>query len=585
MKEQQVDSSKQGNRVDLTKGGQDILFIVFDLIWQTSPHTLGALALVSQQFHCLATYIRHRSIVLDLSLHKILTSHERLQYARNNQLLPAIRRLEVKDTDESPQNQCFNEDEALITTRAQFQELAAQYQELVALMSDLLPHMSGLKDLIWSSSHYYSDMAPQSIFQALRLCPKIRLHTNIICTPRFSPNPNQFQGSANLYKLYIDFQYLEDRSFTKFTKPLKQLLLSSHGIRSLRLEILREYGPRAAGRSRNKRDYCGLDLVPGESLPSLEELTFLNHPWGMGSTVSSSWTPSESITYSGNGREMDVWAEEFDWSCLRHLNTTEIDFAFRIMPKLISLREINLETHDRRTDVGRNKTIRFYQECTPGLELIGADGFRYVELADILKHGKTLKKLRLHDFENSRWIETAMDIVSLRAIRGSCPLIEELFLDLPRHNDWPWDMLDVLASFPCLTHLTIWFEVGSSVGIDFRKPYVTFKTVDTIYKHLLSHASPRQQCKVSRFHVYSGAPQPPPNVRTSLLRLNCTEFVCTLSERDDEAARGIFEIVCPKILRWDRRPEDSMTLAHEGPWRQSQGNVGSRFSLSVRPRS
>lgn len=312
--------------------------------------------------------------------------------------------------------------------------------------------------------------------------------------------------------------------------------------------------------------YYGLGFVEGESLAPLEQLTLLNYPWGVASAVSSCYLLSHSVEYTGKGLEMDQWADGFDWSRLRRLTTTDTKFATKTMPRLIALEEVDFQTGPYTADSNRENSRRFYRECPTSLEKIAADGFDRVTLAGVLRHGSTLKKLRLHGLENDQWAENAMDIVSLRAIREGCPLIEELSLDIPRYNDWPWDILIILASFSRLVHLTIWFEVGLKRDRDAVKPYVTFKTVETIYKFLLSSAPLGQQCRVSRFHVYSGAPRQRNRYHCGAQhREISTEFVCTLSERDDEAARNVFEILCPRLLDEDDTSSKAWKVAHDGP--------------------
>jgi hypothetical protein len=555
----QAEVSKQYEKPDLTKS-RDVLLITFYLIQSTSLNTLNALALVNRDFYQLATYVRHKSLVLDLAPSNVQAAHDRQRYAEKHKLLQAIQTLHVKDPGEAPYYS-FGSDGALNST-------LSQCQELVALVDTLLPSMTGLRDLTWHPHPSYTDIAPGSVFLALRSCPKVRLHSMVGWPPGVpSHKPHKervvrYRASANLYELHADFTFGRSKYCIEFTQPLKHLLLSSPAIRSLRLDIKQPRGGCVV--SAPPTEYCGLGFVGNESLPPLEELVLLNYPWGRESAASTNHPRPNSIGYPGKGLEMDHWATNFDWSSLKCLTTTYVNFALKIMPRLTSLTEVDFKTHHPKSDI-----IRFYQECPTALESIGADRLECVTLDGILRHGSALKKLRLHTVEGSKWAETAMDGVSLRAIRNNCPLIEELFLDVPRHNDWPWDMLDILASFPRLTDLTICFELGLNNNGNPVKPYVTFDSVNTLYRYLRSHAPEGQTCRISRLHVYSGAPPPLgfgyPGPGAFWPGQNSTEFVCTLSERDDEAARDCFDVVCPKAVDAREESTGDWELARDGP--------------------
>lgn len=222
-----------------------------------------------------------------------------------------------------------------------------------------------------------------------------------------------------------------------------------------------------------------------EKVPPLEELVISDYPWGHESDVMINpfFEGLQQTGYPGKGSEIDYWAENFDWSRLNRLETAYVDFALKIMWKLTSLKEVNFSGSS-----SNDAIVRFYQQCPAALEAIGAESLQSITLDGVLRHGSALRKLQLHTVEDwgGEWTKKALDAASLRCIRDGCPLIEQLSVDVPRGDGWPWEILDVLASFPRLRHLTICFELGLHCKDDPVKPYVTFTAVDTLFTYLRS---------------------------------------------------------------------------------------------------
>jgi len=566
-------AARDNMQPSLIKLGRDILIMVFNLLQETSAASLQAVASVSTEFYHLAEHSRHRHLTLNLEPSTIEASLNRLHHLEKQELLAAVRSLDVSDPGEFlfKYRECKNID---------------QHSECIDSISTLIPRMTGLKDVCWNFLPYRAGAVsiPITVLEALRFHHRVRLHAMVATsfsldyTGHYGQEKNfdKLQNNTNLSSLKADIDCPYATDCLKATRRLKRILLSAPNIRSVSLNISRR-NPHEI-----KFEYYGFGFEGDEKLPPLEELVVSEYPWGdesgvMPSPVSGSL---QQTGYPGKGLEMDYWAENFDWSRLKRLETTYVAFVLRIMPKLTSLKEVNFS--GSRSD---HAILRFYQQCPAALETIAAESLQSVTLDGLLRYGRSLRKLHLHTCESrdGKWAEKALDAASLRSIRDGCPLIEQLFVDVPRNGDWPWDILDVLASFPRLRHLTLCFELGLHCEDDPVKPYVTFAAADTLYTYLRSR-SPKQPSILSHLHIYSGAP--PPLKTTGFLAFgaywpipNSTEFICTLSERDDEAARGVFHVECPKLPKGvlpsedesllgddsDEDEKDAWQVAHQGP--------------------
>ncbi|KAK5083246.1 hypothetical protein LTR70_007962 [Exophiala xenobiotica] len=554
-------SAAQDNmQPSLIKLGRDILIMVFDLLQETSAGSLQAVASVSTEFYHLAEHSRHRHLTLDLEPSTIEASLNRLHHLEKQELLAAVRFLDVSNPGEFlfKHRECKNID---------------QHSECMNSISTLIPRMTGLRDVCWNFLPYRVGAVSIQItvLEALRFHHRVRLHAMVDTS--FSPN---YDGPYGQGRLKRDIECPSATDCLKATRRLKRILLSAPNIRSVSLNISRRRSHEC------ECEYYGFGFEGDEKLPPLEELVVSEYPWGdeSGLMLSSFSGGLRKTGYPGKGSEMDYWAESFDWSRLKRLETSYIALALRMMPKLTSLKEVNF-SGSRSNDA----ILRFYQQCPAALEAIAAEGLQSITLDGLLKYSRSLRKLQLHTCESreGKWAETALDAASLRSIRDGCPLIEQLLVDVPRDGDWPWDVLNVLASFPRLRHLTLCFELGLHCKDDPVKPYVTFATADTLYTYLRSR-SPKQPSILSHLHIYSGAP--PPLKATGFLALeaywpihNSTEFICTLSKRDDEAARGVFHVECPKLPKGvlpsedesllgddsDEDEKDAWQVAHQGP--------------------
>lgn len=112
----------------------------------------------------------------------------------------------------------------------------------------------------------------------------------------------------------------------------------------------------------------------------------------------------------------------------------------------------------------------------------------------------------------------------------------------------------MLADFPHLLELTIWFKLGRGYGEPRPLPRVSKATAAKIFDYIRG-TSPKLPVPLRRLHVYSGCPPPPIRFSSAInedlywQEDNSTSFVCELGERDDDAAQGRFHVICPKPSR------------------------------------
>ncbi|CAJ2503513.1 Uu.00g109070.m01.CDS01 [Anthostomella pinea] len=522
--------------------GHDILVMIVDLLQDASPSAVSSIGLVNAYLRSIALYSQHR--LLTFKATKTSEMFHRLEVAEKHELLPAIRRIEVTGFSGS-------------STLSALSALSA--------LCDILQKMPGLRDFVIQRSHY----TPLKVLKTLQELPRVRLHAAIrenlhqtrinaaIAARENVHRVEKFYGCPNLYSLDVSLWYGSSAKAAEdcleITKPLKKVLLSCPNLRILGINMwqpentcIEEHPP---------AEYCGLGFVDGERPPPLEELKILDYPFGKqdidGPENPVPYRLKESqIGYPIAGYEQDYWADNFDWSQLKRLRIGDMQLALRMAHKLTALREVAF--------IGESppeSMKEFFPQVPAALESISVQNLACIGAEEITRHGATLRKLRLHEVEGWRSPkrrENIIDVESLRAIRDHCPFIEDLTLDIPRDGDWPYEMLDILASFPRLHTLMIVFDVGGSTAEDIIRPPVTYAGAQTVYKYLLKHTASR----LPRLHVVAGSPS---NIGLCYgptpwwLPSYSTSFRCELSERDDEAARGVFSVTCTQLSDMDNR--------------------------------
>lgn len=550
--ETQISTSRssllQQNQSSIVRLDHDILLIVFDLLQSTSPKTLQALALVNWTFHDLTSRARSRVLRIDTGPEELQATHDYLKRLERKDLLSFITTINASDGSAQPYGRVRGS-----SAPDPFAPDVVNYLNFINYVADLIPRMTGLAVVNWNYSTPRGEHIPDNVLEALRLRPKVRLYARATDLPPHvvgfdrtvqlgTPNTNllKLQNNTNLSHLSAKFHYTSGQSCRAGTQPLKQILMTAPCLRSLALDISMPSG--GCVMYAMPRTYCGFGFVGGEPFPHLEELVVHSYPWAS----------SYQSDYPNEGDEMEFWADKFDWSRLRRLETSYVRLAVKLMPKLTALKEVVFNNSWPEEDIPQ-----FLDECPTALEAIGVKTSKPITLASLHRHGPTLRTLHIHDSEtrtNNSWATTAMDDMSLRTIQEFCPNIEDLFLDIPRNKSWPWSALDILADFPHLKNLKICFELGIGHKCNPVKPYVTMSSVRKIFSYLLAQIKkkrPNSPCKLARLHIMSGSSELVQGYLGSTSQTfwpnhNKAEFVAVLSERDDEADNGVFTVTCTR---------------------------------------
>ncbi|KAH8821771.1 hypothetical protein F5884DRAFT_746065 [Xylogone sp. PMI_703] len=541
--------------LSLLNVGDDIVIMILDELQQTSPHSVVSLGLVHSSFRKLAQQCHYREVEFDHSS----AACKRLKLINDKQLLSAVRSLRVTDNVAKDQSHSW------------------------PLLADLVPRMSGLKDITITSND-----VPAVMLDAIQKCRDVRLYVVV------SPPDNvecltlkRLKGVVNLYSLDINATYTDPRHCLRVTESLKDILLSCLNLRILKLDIHQPrsgcvvYGPGPT--------YLGCGFKDGERPPPLEVLELIEYPFGRPAAKEVALRFCYWDGYQGTQYEEDYWAGTFDWSRLRRLRTTSVRLAMKFQQHLTALKEVDILASEDNTEIRA-----FYAQIPSRLERIRAPTLETIGIDSVLRHGNQLRSLQLHRKEdwNGMWRAKTVDAESLRAIRDQCQYLEELHIDLARDGDWPYEVFDIIASFPRLKTLSLWFELGRNSDSSPVQPYVTFSSCDMIFRHLWDHSVSRPP-HLQELRVFSGSPRDvgfgfvTPEAFWS--RYNSSAFLCSLSERDDEASEGIHVTTCPHLsaienealqlaLKRGKNPEDYIPRQSDRRTDRVVSKIGSLLS-------
>lgn len=337
----------------------------------------------------------------------------------------------------------------------------------------LIQKATGLRDLEWQNTALYTPSnqnqslalppvvsvgIPEKVVLALQPGESVRLHTTISSLNRVVdpiPDPRMSVYTApllkrndSLHSLNMVFTYSDEESCIQFAQIAKQILLSSPNVRKLSID----FGPQGVGPISVplSASYAGLVFVDGERPPALESLELIRYEFGYRKDVEPGYISGSHVGYPGAAHESDYWAEVFDWSRLKHLKIRNVDFALKLASKLISIEHVAFDRPQ-----GIERVVEFCELIPNALQSIAIPRFSALGLGGIIRHGSQLRVLEIHQKETRTWADETIDASSLLTIQRECPLIEELALDINRSDDWPYDILEVLAGFPKLRILTI----------------------------------------------------------------------------------------------------------------------------------
>ncbi len=324
-----------------------------------------------------------------------------------------------------------------------------------------------------------------------------------------------------------------------------------------------------------------MGLVGDERPPALEELEVLAFPFGREQKADTppGWG---QVGYPCPGIEEDYWAENFDWTRLRRLVTYNSRLALAMMPRLTSLKEVVLRGY--RVD---ESTRKFYQQVPVALETISVQSIAEIGVDTLLLHGSKLRRLIIHQVAEGqpdtwRILQPWTKTLCAKSARVA-HILKNSSLTWTGDGVWPYTILDVLATFPKVKELTIWFELGGNGPTGtVRSPVVTSSAVQELFKYMRSKC-PIGESPIRKLVIRSGAPAPMghgyPAPVAFWPRANSTSFVCTLSECDDEARQGLYTFNCPNLNTQENKYLHDLELLGKDCY-EYEGKVSEQLALA-----
>lgn len=531
--------------------GYDVTSLVIDELLISSPSTLLSVALVSSYYYELARYSKHGKVALRLGhggpksfdpsgygdrAEQCADLLEWLNQTSAKGLLPAIRHLTVHIERNNDTNDL----------------LGKQTRDTLAAH---LSHMTGLADLTWIGD----EILPNQIVQVLSDRPGLRLHVHYKAKDRgihdTEHNPHieplsVLVGLANLESLSIESDYATSRQCHDILHPVKNVLLTGKNLLKLRLNIhLPSKGGFARGlwKPTPTTVYREFGFVDGERpAAALRELELIDYPLRYGARGLYTASPGSVSTEAVE----NYWADTFDWSRLERLVINGLNLASKMLPHLKSLRHIGYISPIPEVGLIKNflnqlpdglETIRISVDGI-GLETISLSVVDGQGLEALLRHGSTLRKLSIHQTDGympDGLYSEAVQESAMRRIRDTCVVLEDLEVDIAlAGNEWPYAMLDIIASFPRLRRLRLWFDIGFHDIEKPVKPYTTASGAQHLFDYVLSQSTVTPS-RLRSIMIYLGDPwgRPPLHYTAwSDQPVNPqTVFQCHVSDRDDDA--------------------------------------------------
>lgn len=288
--------------------------------------------------------------------------------------------------------------------------------------------------------------------------------------------------------------------------------------------------------------------------------------------------------------EEKSWAQKFDWTKLRRLRINDTRFLSEFVGSLTALKIISLSQ-----EIVPRHFEDLLSEIPGELEKIDICPPRAQNIGGILKHGSTLRSLRIHSFldrtstrnPDQDYDEAAdkylwwMTPEKLDTIRNGCPYLETLSIDVRRPKSLPCKLVDSLRSFSRLKTLVLYVHLQQFPSSEWPPappayPKPNFAGAATLFAALRARSPQETPSRLRELNIKHGwcshfvdIPFP----AETWHRHNRVSFVCRLSERDDEAAAGIFTTRCPRLSaehnavfnRALRTGEDPVLAIKRGP--------------------
>ncbi|KAK8078069.1 hypothetical protein PG996_004239 [Apiospora saccharicola] len=416
----------------------------------------------------------------------------------------------------------------------------------------MIPYMTGLRDLHWDvSRHGMTEGVSKDLLE--KLPPQLHLHMSFFHwyhTPahgsaQFCRALARLVGNRNLYSLSLDISVEQSEECAETMPVLKDVLLSCPNLR--RHPELRTrwcHSGRMAYPLTPMTSYAGLGFADGERpAAAWEELGLGEYMWhSMGS----------------RGYPVDA----------------DCRFPRILFPKLVGLRELRLK-HDWNQATYEEDVVACLGDIVSPLEVLGLPRLKDEQMRGevtrwvgaIVRHGLTLRSLTMHTENWCSWRDpdrgmTAPVLELLLPndeIASGLSRLEELSLDLAWDADddgWPYRALDVIALFPKLRHVELWFRLRRGCLDD--HPHLTIAAA----RHLagyLHQRNPRLQRLVLRSGLGEwrsvqrtvGQERSVSRSELNWIDFNCVSYSCEfvmppLTDADDES--GIL-ITCPELSR------------------------------------
>lgn len=412
-----------------------------------------------------------REFTLDLLSNQPSDVHAYFKRLQKQDRLPDVRTLTVLESSENGR--------------------ASVNTEVLRALGQHLRKLNNLRTLV-----YHGTLVPEPILSATTGGHHLALRLHLAIAPD-SPRMTQsspWHESQHLDSFSVDLTYFEAADCLSALQHIKSVIVSSPSLQILGLRIAH-----ASSLGQSQR-YHGLGFTRGVTLPNLQELELTGYPFGRPRTERQKGVELNSEGYPEDEDEISLWADLFDWTRLRRLKTDNAAFAKAIMPHLASLEDfvfLGLETSPG--------TTSFFHDVPSSLTKIQIPTLGHASLEGLARHGNSLRMLQIHqpDTTGPTWRSEAVSLSSIERIRARCPHTRNLSLDLPRSGDWPFEIFDILASFPELEELELWFELGAHEPAKPVEPYLTRGAAGHLCSYLIRDAK-RPSLTLQKLKLHCG---------------------------------------------------------------------------------
>ncbi|KAI1407550.1 hypothetical protein F5Y13DRAFT_205998 [Hypoxylon sp. FL1857] len=478
----------------------EICAAVLNLLYHSSPKTMQSLALVNKSFNAL---VRHRNF----QTYTFRGENVRSDLARidRGDMWHVVRRVSIPEH---------------LANRAVF--------------CGVLAKMMGLTD-IDLECHTLHMTLRGTLITTLLLRPQIRLHVGVDVE---SIEPGQllylrhFQDSPNLYSLDLKQEWDDDR----VTRILMKILFTCPNLHHLKLKT----------RPEQWEDVLGIDGIRAffgsKRLPPLETLEVTSRDIDMDLTT----FPGHLMSPLPQDQEKYHWMKNLDLSQLKRLRIYDMSLPSRVIEKFTCLKEVDFTGH-----LTSSLTIKFLRQVPTTLESIKIHSLHVSDLDAILRHGRELGILHIIGpvYREGGWrTDRSIEAVTLQQIQNGCPKIEELALHCTHDNTWADDVLCILAGFRRLSSLKLtYYQQLHGLPLITHSPFVTFSRISELFKSIRVRfpGEPSPLRKLCVVPILSGFEH---FVHVESMTHS---LICELSERDEDAVRGVFTVTCPDIKEKD----------------------------------